>query len=355
MKVAINGLAVSRAMPGLGRMTWQTVQALLAYAPNLEIHLLLPSDAPDTLDLDHPNLHAVRTELTLDEALPTEPATPPSVRELTGTSIDVYYAPSYLLPQFTGAGAEVHGIHDLAWRMLPASKSELFRSYINRRFPAVFERADRLVCVSQATRRDLLQQFGRDLEERVRVVPQGVDLERYAPDADADAAAFVAVVGSYDSRKQARTLLEAFPVFRARMRPCRLVVVGPEQREAPKPPAVDFLGHLDEDELASLYRRALLVVQPTHYEGSGLPVLDAMACGTPVACADIAVFREIAGDAAHYFDPYDASSIARAMDRLARDEALRATLSRKGIERAKAFPWENAARKLAAVLAEAAA
>ncbi len=356
MKIAINGLAVSRSLPGLGRTTLHTVRALLAASAEHEIYLLLPRDAPKTLDVGGDRLHLVRTDLSLGEPLQSEPSDPRELSEWIDETMDVYYAPSFLLPPLSGARATVHCVHDLAWRKLPASKSEVFRSYLNYRIPEVLERADRIVCVSNATRNDVVKQFGADLETRVRVVPLGVDLARYFPrDEETTEAAFVAVVGSYDARKNIHSLLEAFPVFRARMRPCRLVMVGPADARAAKPPAVDFLGHLDEDELASLYRRALMVVQPTHYEGSGLPVLDAMACGTPVACADTAVFREIAGDAAHYFDPYDASSIARAMDRLARDEALRQSLSRRGVARAQSFPWEASANKLLAVFMEAVA
>ncbi|MDH3592917.1 MAG: glycosyltransferase family 4 protein, partial [Planctomycetota bacterium] len=318
--------------------------------------LFLPADAPESLGIEADNLERIDTEVSLSNPLKSvvfeEFALP---RRLKGARVDLYYSPSFLLPAFKSAAVEINCVHDLAWRILPSSKSVLFRTYMNRRLPAALKRATRIVCVSDSTRKDVLKHYGTDLDERVRVVHNGVDLERYCPaPADSpDEMPFVAVVGNYDPRKNIQTLLEAFPTFRARMRPCRLVMVGPGEPQGPRPPAVDFLGYLDEPELASLYRRALMVVQPSIYEGFGLPVLEAMACGTAVACADIPVFREIAADAAHYFDPFDASSIARAMDRLARDEALRVTLARRGIERAQGFSWDETGRKLLAVFAEA--
>ena len=184
----------------------------------------------------------------------------------------------------------------------------------------------------------------------------GVALDVFRPDPTENGEQpFVAVVGNQDPRKNIGTLLDAFPRFRTRMRACRLVMVGPGERPRGRPPAVDFIGYLDESALASLYRRALMVVQPSLYEGFGLPVLEAMACGTPVACADIDVFREVAGEAARYFDPRDAESIANAMEELARNEALRKELAKSGLERAQRFSWDATAEKLLAVFAEAAA
>ncbi|MHC5052062.1 MAG: glycosyltransferase family 4 protein [Planctomycetota bacterium] len=139
------------------------------------------------------------------------------------------------------------------------------------------------------------------------------------------------------------------------MRAFRLVMVGPGSPPAQRPPAVDVLGYLEEEQLASLYRSALMVVQPSLYEGFGLPVLEAMACGTPVACADIAVFHEVAGDCARYFDPHKPGSIAQTMEEVARNDDLRADLCRRGVARAAGFSWDRTAEKLLAVFKEAAA
>ena len=212
-----------------------------------------------------------------------------------------------------------------------------------------------MVCVSHATRKDLLRHYPRTRPEVIEVIHNGVDLDLFRPDpSESGDQPFVAVVGNQDPRKNIHTLLEAFPRFRARMRPCRLVMVGPGRRPGDKLPAVDFIGYLQEEALASLYRRALMVVQPSIYEGFGLPVLEAMACGAPVACADIAVFREVAGECARYFDPRSATSIAQAMEELARDEVLRARLSSDGIARAARFSWDRTAEKLERLFLEAA-
>lgn len=357
MRIAINGLACSRSMTGIGRSTLHTLRALLRADTANEYLLFLPGDRAEATGLDAPNLTLVETGVCLSQPLKSvffeEFAMPMRLR---GARIDLYYAPSYLLPAFPGAAAEAICVHDLAWRLFPATKSATFRAYMNLRLPAALRRARRIVCVSQATAEELSRQYPATDASRVRVVHNGVDPEVFSPDGAPPAdPPFVAVVGNQDPRKNLDTLLDAFPVFRTRLRQHRLVLVGPGSPPAPRPPAVDFLGYLEEEALAELYRRACMVVQPSLYEGFGLPVLEAMACGTPVACADIPVFHEVAGDAACYFDPTDTASIAAAMEGVATDIAPREERVRRGLERARTLTWDETARKLLAVFREATA
>ena len=357
MRIAVNGLTLTRTMTGIGRTTLHTLKALLRANREDEFWLFLPSDAPDDLGLDAPNLELIRTDVSLTQAFRSvvfeEFGLP---LRLKGARIDLYYAPSFLLPALRGAEHEVICVHDLAWRVLPKSKSLRFRTYMNARLPSALKRAARIVCVSEATRSDLLRHYAKTDPDRVRVVHNGVDLDVFRPgDApDPEATPYLAVVGNQDPRKNVETLLEAFPVFRARMRACRLVMVGPGRPPAAKPAAVDVLGYLPDEELATLYRGALMVVQPSLYEGFGLPLLEAMACGTPVACADIAVFREVAADCARYFDPTKPGTIAQAMENLARDDDLRADLTARPLARARRSPGGATARGLMAGRDEAA-
>jgi glycosyltransferase involved in cell wall biosynthesis len=357
MRIAINGLAITRDMTGVGRTTVNALRAMLRQDTTDEFLLYLPSDSPEDVGLAAPNLRLVPTDVSLSQPIKStlfgEFELPMRLRE---EKVDLYYAPSFLLPAFAGASAEVICIHDLAWRILPRSKSFRFRAYMNGRLPSALKRAARVICVSNATKRDLLAHYGsRITEDRIRVVPNGVDLSIFRPEpADRpDEMPYLAVVGNQDPRKNLGTLLEAFPIFRARLRAFRLVMVGPGAPPAGKPAAVDVLGYVDERALASVYRKAVMVVQPSLYEGFGLPVLEAMACGTPVACADIEVFHEVAGDCARYFDPRTSSSIAATMEEVAKDDNLRATMCAKGLERARRFSWDETARQLLAAFREA--
>ncbi|MEE8107413.1 MAG: glycosyltransferase family 1 protein [Planctomycetota bacterium] len=355
MRIAINGLACSESMTGIGRMTLSSLRAVLRQNMHDEFFLFLPKDAPADVGLEADNLELIRTDVSLKQAVKSvlfEEFQMP--RRLRGARIDLYYAPSFLLPAFPGADAEVICVHDLAWRFFPKSKSTMFRTYMNTRLPAALKRAHSIVCVSQSTADDLMELYPKTEKDKVRVVYNGVDLDVFKPgETSGDQSPFVAVVGNQDPRKNTSTLLEAFPIFRARLRPYRLVMVGPGQTPDVKPPAVDVVGWVGDEELASLYRRASMVVQPSLYEGFGLPLLEAMACGTAVACADIKVFREIAHDAAHYFDPRDATSIAKAMEALAVDDSKRERLGQAGLERARGFSWDNSAKDLLSIFREA--
>ena len=105
-----------------------------------------------------------------------------------------------------------------------------------------------------------------------------------------------------------------------------------------------LVGYVDEEDLRALYRGALALVLPSFHEGFGLPIIEAMASGTPVACSDIPVFREIASEAALYFDPHDHGTISRSILKLVRDPALRLELARLGRVRAAPFNWERTAQ-----------
>jgi len=112
---------------------------------------------------------------------------------------------------------------------------------------------------------------------------------------------------------------------------------------------VRFTGYVEEEDLPALYNGADLFVFPSLYEGFGLPVLEAMACGTPVVTSNTSSLPEVAGDAALLVDPYDVEEIATAMRRILEDEALTAELRAKGLARAKEFSWERTARETIAV------
>ena len=108
---------------------------------------------------------------------------------------------------------------------------------------------------------------------------------------------------------------------------------------------VRFLGTVPEDDLPALYGGATVFVFPSEYEGFGLPVLEAMACGTPVACSNTSSLPEVAGDAVLYFDPTNIESMAHTLDRMLADAELRADLRERGLARASDFSWERTAQE----------
>jgi glycosyltransferase involved in cell wall biosynthesis len=202
----------------------------------------------------------------------------------------------------------------------------------------------------------MIELYGLDAE-RVAVVPGGVARifladpgppPRRAPD---DRLRILAV-GTLQPRKNLLRLLDAVALV-AEHRPVLLRVVGPGGHQAGEIRArlgtradVELVGYVTEEELASEYRAADVFAYPSIYEGFGLPVIEAMACGTPVMTSTGGSLPEVAGDAALIVDPYDVPGMAQAIERLADDAALRQTLRSSGRLRAAAFSWEAAAAKL---------
>jgi glycosyltransferase involved in cell wall biosynthesis len=221
-----------------------------------------------------------------------------------------------------------------------------------------------IICISEFTRRGLIEAFGYP-EDRAFVTHLGVH-DRYAPTPPEATAArlaryglrgpYVLHVGKLQARKNIVRLLEAFHLMKRETgAPHVLALVGrktwtsddvqPTIDRLGLAPHIVHLGHVDDEDTPYLYSGASVLAYPSLYEGFGLPVIEAMACGTPVVTSDTTSLPEVAGGAALLVDPYRVESIAEALRRVVTDEALAASMRARGIERARAFTWENTARR----------
>ena len=246
------------------------------------------------------------------------------------------------------------------------------RAHVQRSCTRLAE-AQRIIADSQATRGDLIALAGAD-PARIRVVYPGCDA-RFRPLDRAAARATVAQrfalhepyvlhVGTLEPRKNLITLLRAFAALRdTTAAGHRLVLVG-QRGWLYKPifAAIDALGlsgHMciietaQDEDLPALYAAADLFVYPSLYEGFGLPVLEAMACGTPVVTSNRSALPEVAGDAALLVDPADDRALAESMARALADAALRNSMAERGLARARTFSWRRCARETLAVYEEA--
>ena len=165
---------------------------------------------------------------------------------------------------------------------------------------------------------------------------------------------FLLFVGTIEPRENLERLIAAFNLVAPKIKHT-LVIVGargwktsPIYGAASASPFRDrilFTGLVDDGDLPAVYNLADAFVYPSVYEGFGIPVIEAMACGTPVVTSNVSALPEVAGDAALLIDPFDVRGLAGAMERIVHDEPLRATLRAKGLERAKRFSWDTSARK----------
>jgi glycosyltransferase involved in cell wall biosynthesis len=256
-------------------------------------------------------------------------------------------------------------VHDFSQLHVPQKYDALRMAYIMHVLPAMMRRLDRVIAVSESTRRDLAD-FARVPAARTCVIHNGADLSRFTPDlpdtAIAEMRRSLGVDGPYllytarlehPGKNHVRLLTAFAELRRARDLPLRLVFAGGRWNGAEAIDAqiaalgladvVSCLGFVPDALLPPLYAGAEAFVFPSLFEGFGIPLLEAMAAGTPVCAADTSSIPEVVGDAGLLFDPTDPAAIAATLSRLLADRDLRARLVQRGLERARGFTWDRAA------------
>jgi glycosyltransferase involved in cell wall biosynthesis len=266
-------------------------------------------------------------------------------------------------------------VHDLGYRFFPKAHRAIARLYLELTTRYSAWRADRVLADSDATRRDLIAQYGT-AAAKIRVVypsAEGIQQASAAQIAAVRAAhklpeRYLLFVGTLQPRKNIARLAQAFAMYLARSGDPDLSLVLAGQRgwrfaperdlwsHLPKTAheRVRLLGYVADSDVAALYSGALAFVFPSLYEGFGFPVLEAMQCGTPVLCADTSSLPEVAGDAALLVNPLDVAQIADGIQRLVTDAALRSALIARGRAHAATFTWRRAAQQTFQALCEAA-
>lgn len=239
-------------------------------------------------------------------------------------------------------------MHDLAWERVPEAFPEDFRRYARRSARRSVRRAARVIAVSESTSRDLRELYGVPAE-RLRVVPNGVDLDTRPP---GPREPFILSVGVLEERKRIAELAAGHALYLAgapaEPPPCRLVIVGggggDEARvRAAAGPGSEIRGFVRREQVLDLYRRATLLVYPSAYEGFGLPVVEAMAARCPVMCARNSALVEVGGSAAIFLDDVTPEGIARALTEALADRDALARRGEEGREQAARYSWAAAA------------
>jgi glycosyltransferase involved in cell wall biosynthesis len=270
--------------------------------------------------------------------------------------LDVLFNPGFTAPVFAPC-RQVTVFHDLQHKRYPEYFRWLDLPFWRLLLWAAAHRSHRLIAVSEATRADLLHCY-RISKERVAVIPHGVEpafshLDRSHTES------YLLCVSTLHPHKNLARLIRAYARKR---RDYRLILAGLRGfhtasverliEEMGLQESVQITGWIPREELYSLYARARAFVYPSLFEGFGMPVLEAMAAGIPIACSDIPPLHEVAGDAALFFNQLDEDAIAVAMERLMADASLRERLAHAGRERARRFTWQRSAEQTLRVLLE---
>ncbi len=273
----------------------------------------------------------------------------------------LFWSPNYNFPVLY-KGKLLVTVHDVFHLANPQFVSGPHRRfYAKFMFKKLVDRSDEILCVSQFTKKELLRLAGGKAD-KMNVIHNGVDPSwfKVAKKERPHPKPYLLFVGNVKPHKNLGRLLQAFALLKDRI-PHDLILIGKKEgfitgdREVINQAErfgkrVRFTGVLEDEQLHQFYACADLLVFPSLYEGFGLPPLEAMASGTPVACSNTASLPEVCGDASIYFDPYRPEDMAEKIEKVLTDKTLRKDLMKKGLEHAHRFDWENTVAETARIL-----
>ena len=279
---------------------------------------------------------------------------------------DVTHFFNYIVPPGV-KGKKVVTVHDMVYKAFPETVRGRTKLMLNMGLKKSMKRADIIITDSEFSKSEIIKYFPK-YRGKIKVVPCGVDLEKFCPCKDkkhiSDVKTSLGIEGEYflyvgtiEPRKNLKRLITAYNALAKKLSdPPKLVLAGgkgwlyddifEEVRRLGLEDKVIFTKYVPSEDMNPLMCGALAFVFPSIYEGFGMPPLEAMACGVPVLTTAEASLPEVTGDCAVICDAYSPKSIAEGLYRLYKDEKLRAELSRRGIERAKSFTWERSAKAL---------
>ncbi len=371
--VGIDVTAAVTQGAGIGRYTRELVHALLAGDDGNAYRLFSarpPAQPPVPEPLPagpHISVHSAPLSDRWLYRLWHRLRLPLPVQLFTGP-LDLFHSPDFVLPPLRAGTPSLLTVHDLSFVHYPETFTPALVGYLNRVVPASIARASHVVADSEATRRDLVELW-QTPQEKISVLYSGVD-ERFQPVTKAgrlaavrqkyglSAAPYLLAVSTIQPRKNYAMLIRAFRPVAAR-HPHHLVIAGgkgwlyeetlAEVERQGLQGRVHFIGFVADADLPALYSAASLFVFPSLYEGFGLPLLEAMACGAPVVSSNASSLPEVAGEAAVLLSPHDEAAWSAALDRLLDDAPQRARLVAAGFRQARRFRWQQAAAQLRAL------
>ena len=278
-------------------------------------------------------------------------------REVNSQPPDVLFVPSHVLPLITHLPSVVT-IHDLAFKYFPQSYSAFERRYQNFSTGVSVTKAKRVIVPSQATLRDLVK-FYPAARSKTTVIAHGYDKQLFHPATEGERSPqnkpYILFVGRIEEKKNVRLLLDAFELIYKEKKPINLVLGGrngygfemiqAKIKQLPKEirDCVFQPGHLPRYDMIRYLQHATIFAFPSQYEGFGLSVLEALACGVPVVCSNNSSLPEVTGEAAILLPPSNALAWASACSRILNQPDLKKRLSEMSLKQAERFSWPTAA------------
>lgn len=288
---------------------------------------------------------------------------PLPIETFTG-GVDLYHATDFVLPPTLKRTRTIVTVHDLSFVHVPEAASPRLKVYLDQVVPSSVHRADHVLADSEATRQDVINLY-KVKPDKVTTLYSGVNASFRAVDVDLDYLSrkynipkypFIFSIGTVQPRKNYIRLIQAVAKLREQKVDVNLVIAGgkgwledPIYAEVNRLQLADhvhFIGFADDADLPMLYSAARCVAYASLYEGFGFPVLEGMACGTPVVTSNVSSLPEVAGNSALMVDPYNVDQLADALKTAIVDEDIRTRMIETGLEQAGQFTWQDSAHKL---------
>ncbi len=353
---------------GIGRLTRELVAALAQNGDNNTYQLFVAGARKSQLTAPiAPRMHWKNTSITPKNLARVwhRLQLPIPVEIFTGR-LDLYHATDFTLPPTLPSTRTILTVHDLSFVRVPEAASPALKAYLDQVVPRSVNHADHIIADSQATKDDLISLYHVN-PQKITVILSGVNprfqpidnrqaRERVRSKYGIGSLPFIFCVGTVQPRKNYERVIQALARMRDKHDVTLVIAGGKGWLEADIYRTLDtlnmrdyahFIGFADDEDLPVLYSEARCLAFPSLYEGFGLPILEAMACGTPVLTSNVSSMPEAAGDAALLIDPYDTNAITTALASLISDDTLRDTLRQRGFSQAARFTWEHAAQQLA--------
>jgi glycosyltransferase involved in cell wall biosynthesis len=375
MRIAIDYSAAVNQRAGIGRLVRNQVLALAELDPLNEYCLVYarPNRGSNVPQFP-PGRNFSRREVRLGERWLTilwHRAKLPLPADLLSGPVDLYHSPDFVLPPLRHARG-ILTVHDLAFLMRPDCADARLRAYLEEVVPRSVSRADFIIADSENTRNDLVVLLGvrpasvavvpGGVEDRFRHITDEAELRQARRFLGVDDAPFILAIGVIEPRKNLNRLMDAFLALKQHSSVAsdlKLVLAGGKgwlfddifEHHAASPIRDDILlpGFVPDALLPAIYSAAAVLAFPSLYEGFGLPLLEAMGCGTPVVASWSSCLPELADGAALLIDPDDVEALSKALEQVLADMELRARLVDQGHQRAAQYSWRRAAERLLAV------
>jgi glycosyltransferase involved in cell wall biosynthesis len=283
--------------------------------------------------------------------------------------VDIFHATDFVLPPALPWTKTLLTVHDLSFVRVPDAASPRLYAYLSKVVPRSVRAADCVIADSEATRRDLLELYNLDTS-KVEVLLSGIG-DMYRPVVfdvtirkkySVPNKPYLFSIGTIQPRKNYSRSIQTLAHLRAKGYDIDFVIAGGRGwledemydtiNRTGMSNHVHLIGFADDADLPALYSGAECTLFPSLYEGFGFPVLESMACGTPVVTSDVSSLPEVAGDAALLVDPLSVDAITHAVQRILDDSTLRQTLIERGFRQAKKFTWERSAHQLRQIYAD---